>query len=67
MLSDGFATFKEVNDTQNTGRKDIQVDNFYAKNGYWAKMNKIIEDMKLRKTEKNIASVKEYVAGLQTN
>ena len=64
MLSEGFATFKEQVDTQNTGRKDIEVDNFYAKNGVYNRFNKLIDFMKERKTEKNIAAVKEYVAGL---
>jgi hypothetical protein len=54
-------------DTQGTGRKDTEIDNFYAKNGVYNRFNKLIDFMKERKTEKNIAAVKEYVAGLQTN
>lgn len=66
MLSDGFETFKEQFDTQGT-TKETYEDSFYAKNGVYNRFNKLIDFMKERKTEKNIAAVKDYVASLQTN
>ena len=50
-----------------TSRKGGAGDSFYNENGVYNRFNKLIDFMKERKTEKNIAAVKEYVAGLQTN